>query len=168
MFFDDWEGVFRTVVIAVCTYPVLIIMLRISGKRTLSKMNMFDFIITIALGSTVATILLSENVSYVEGIVGLGMLILFQFIITWMSVRFAAFNEMIKGEPRLLFYNNEFNSKAMKKERINEDEIKQALRSNGKASFDDIHAVVLETDGSLSVIQKQEQVEETMLKDLEK
>ncbi|SDO61740.1 DUF421 domain-containing protein [Alkalicoccus daliensis] len=166
MFFDNWEGIYRTVIIAVLTYPVLILMLRASGKRTLSKMNMFDFIITIALGSTVATILLNADVSYVEGLTGLAILIFLQYIVTWFSVRSASFNKMIKGDPRLLYYKGAFIGEAMRKERMNEDEIKQAVRKNGKASFEKVEAVVLETDGSLSVIESGSGEKETVIKDL--
>ncbi|WP_100400674.1 DUF421 domain-containing protein [Bacillus sp. FJAT-44742] len=166
MFFEDWEGIIRVVIISLCIYPLLIFMLRISGKRTLSKMNMFDFIITIALGSTVATILLNEEVTYAEGVAALAMLIILQFIVTSLSVRFSAVNRMIKAEPRLLYYEGNFNIEAMKKERINKDEIKQAVRTNGQPSLQDVKAVVLETDGSLSVIQGEEEGE--ALKDVKK
>jgi uncharacterized membrane protein YcaP (DUF421 family) len=55
IFFNVWESIVRTLVIGVLAYAILILQLRISGKRTLSKMNAFDFIVTIALGSTLAT-----------------------------------------------------------------------------------------------------------------
>ncbi|WP_054636533.1 DUF421 domain-containing protein [Thalassobacillus sp. C254] len=166
MFFEDWEGIIRVVIISLCIYPLLIFMLRISGKRTLSKMNMFDFIITIALGSTVATILLNEEVTYAEGVAALAMLIILQFIVTSLSVRVSAVNRLIKAEPRLLYYDGNFNIEAMKKERINKDEIKQAVRTNGQPSLHHVKAVVLETDGSLSVIQGEEEGE--ALKDVKK
>ena len=57
IFFDSWESVVRTIVITVLAYVLLIVLLRISGKRTLSKMNVFDLIVTIALGSTLATVI---------------------------------------------------------------------------------------------------------------
>ncbi|WP_147802681.1 DUF421 domain-containing protein [Alkalicoccus halolimnae] len=163
MFFDDWQGIYRTIIIAFCVYPLLILMLRISGKRTLSKMNMFDFIITIALGSTVATILLDANIAYAEGMTAIAMLILLQFLATWLSVHAAFFNSLIKGEPRLLFYEGTFMDGAMKKERIKEDEIKQAVRTNGHVSLNTVQAVVLETDGSLSVMGKSESSSESVL-----
>lgn len=166
MFFDDWEGIYRTIFIALLTYPVLILMLRASGKRTLSKMNMFDFIITIALGSTLATILLDENIAYAEGLTGLAILILLQYVVTWFSVRSSGFNSLIKGEPRMLYYDGRFMAEAMRKERMNKDEIKQSVRKNGQASFEKVKAVVLETDGSLSIIQKDSGEKETVLNDL--
>lgn len=68
IFFDSWESIFRTTVITILAYVLLIFLLRVSGKRTLSKMNAFDFIVTIALGSTLATVMLNKNVAFADGI----------------------------------------------------------------------------------------------------
>jgi len=68
IFFDSWHSIIRTIVITILAYIFLIFMLRISGKRTLSKMNAFDFIITIALGSTFASVSLNKNVALADGV----------------------------------------------------------------------------------------------------
>lgn len=68
MFFDTWSGLGRVVVISACAYAALIVVLRISGKRTLGKMNAFDLAVTVAIGSTLATVLLSKDVALAEGI----------------------------------------------------------------------------------------------------
>jgi uncharacterized membrane protein YcaP (DUF421 family) len=155
LFFNDWEGIWHILVTAVLLYPLLIIMLRISGKRTLSKMNMFDFVITIALGSMVSAIVMDGAIPLVEGLAGLAALIALQFTVTWSSVRFSFVNKSVKGEPQLLYHDGRFIEKAMKKERIKKDEIMQAVRTTGKSSFASVQAVVLETDGSLSVMEKE-------------
>jgi uncharacterized membrane protein YcaP (DUF421 family) len=114
MFFINWSGLARVAVATICTYPVLILFLRISGKRTLSKMNAFDFVVTIALGSTLATVILSKDISLAEGLLALFLLILLQFIITWLSVRSKVINRLVKSEPRLLFHRGVFFRSAMK------------------------------------------------------
>ena len=68
IFFDSWESMVRTVVITILAYVVLVFLLRSSGKRTLSKMNAFDFIVTVALGSTLATVMLNKNVALADGV----------------------------------------------------------------------------------------------------
>ncbi len=75
MFFQNWSGLLRTVVVGVLAYVALVALLRVSGKRTLSKMNAFDFVVMVALGSTLATILLSKNVALAEGVVAFAVLI---------------------------------------------------------------------------------------------
>lgn len=81
-------------------YAALVIFLRFSGKRTLSKMNAFDLVVTVALGSTLATILLSKDVAPAEGLLALLLLISLQFTVAWLSVRFPTIQQLVKSEPR--------------------------------------------------------------------
>lgn len=71
---------------------------------------------------------------------------------TFIAVRFEKFNKLIKSEPRLLYLRGEFLERAMKKERISKNEILQAMRNKGIGGLEEVKAVVLETDGSLSII----------------
>lgn len=151
-FFDDWTGLVRVVVVGTLAYVALIGLLRTSGKRTLSKMNAFDFVVTVALGSTLATIILSRDVALVEGVLALGLLIGLQFIITWLSVRFPVVGALAKSEPTLLFYQGQFLRRKMRENRIVESEVLAAVRSQGIASLEDAEAVILETDGSFSTV----------------
>ncbi len=166
MFFDSWYDLLRIFVVGVLAYAGLILLQRLSGKRTLSKMNAFDLIVTVALGSTLATILLSSDVSYSEGIAAFVVLIGLQFLVTWLSTRWKPLTKVVKSEPRLLLYRGKFLEDAMRDERVLPAEVRQAARSSGFASLDDIEAVVLETDGSLSIIGSTEK-EQTALADVE-
>lgn len=67
MLFQGWAGLLRTLAVGVLAYSALVVVLRVSGKRTLSKMNAFDFVVTVALGSTLASTLLSKGVALAEG-----------------------------------------------------------------------------------------------------
>lgn len=152
MFFDDWAGLIRTVVVGLLAYLALIVMLRASGKRTLSKMNAFDLVVTVALGSTLATVLLNASVPLAEGVVALALLVYLQYAITWLSVRSARFRGLIKAEPTLLVHEDRPLEGAMRAQRVTRDEIDAALRSSGKSDLGDVQSVVLETDGSMTVI----------------
>jgi uncharacterized membrane protein YcaP (DUF421 family) len=153
MFFDNWSDIFRTIIIGVLAYGVLITMLRVSGKRTLSKMNAFDLVVTVALGSTLATILLSEEVALAEGIAALATLIGLQFVVAWLSVRSGTVRQIVKSTPRLLFYHGEFLDGALTHERVTRAEVIAAVRAQGVADLHKVEAVVLETDGSFTVLQ---------------
>lgn len=163
MFFDNGTGLARTVLVGIFAYTALLLLVRISGKRTLSKMNAFDLIVTVALGSTLATILLSKDTALAEGVLALALLIFLQFVITWLSVRSEKVSRLVKAEPRLLFHKGEFLRSAMKKERVNEGELLQAMRSKGVSSVAKVEAVVLETDGSFSVLEKTDRQETSVL-----
>jgi uncharacterized membrane protein YcaP (DUF421 family) len=154
MFFDDWFGLFRILLIGTLAYAAVIFWLRVSGKRTLSKWNAFDFVVTIALGSTLATVIMSKDIAFLEGVLALGLLVGLQFVITRLSVRFDWFKNFIKTKPALLLDKGEFLPAAMRRERVTESEIRAAIRSQGAAAIEDIAAVVLETDGTFSVIKK--------------
>jgi uncharacterized membrane protein YcaP (DUF421 family) len=142
----------RVVVVGVLAYAVLVLLLRVSGKRTLSKMNAFDLVVTVALGSTLATVLLSKSVALAEGLLALALLIFVQFVVTWSSVRSSTVQRLVKDEPMLLFYEGRFLRDAMRAERVTKEEIEAAMRQQGFASLGEVGAAVLETDGSMTVI----------------
>lgn len=149
--FDSWESVVRTVAITVLSYGLLIFLLRASGKRTLSKMNAFDFIVTVALGSTLATVILSKDIVLFDGVLAFFLLIFLQYVITWLSVRSKNISNLIKSSPELLVYKGQLLKQVMKKERIDEDEIYAIIRKNGLSTIEEVGAIVLETDGSLTL-----------------
>jgi uncharacterized membrane protein YcaP (DUF421 family) len=168
LFFDSWESIFRTLVIGVLAYIVLVIQLRISGKRTLSKMNSFDFIVTIALGSTLATVLLSKDVALLDGAIAFALLIFLQYAITWGSIRSKKLSDLVKATPVLLFYQGVFLWETMKAERITKEEILAAMRNQGISSVEEVDAVILETEGSLSIIRDLESKESSVLQNVDK
>jgi uncharacterized membrane protein YcaP (DUF421 family) len=154
MFFDSWTGLGRVLVVGTLAYISLVLILRISGKRTLTKLNAFDLVVTVALGSTLATVLLSKSVALAEGILAMALLVFLQFVITWLSVRSPRFRELVKSEPTLIMRKGQFLDGALRAQRITREEVIAALRSNGVADAADAAAVVLETDGSIAVIKE--------------
>ncbi len=166
MFFDDWSGIVRILIVGVLAYVALIIFLRVSGKRTLSKWNAFDFVVTIALGSTLASVIISKDVVLIEGVIAFALLIGLQFVITRLSVKFDFIKNVVKAEPTLLFDKGEFLNEAMRRQRVTESEIRAAIRSEGFAAIEEIEAVVLETDGTFSVVKKSANDSRTALKDV--
>jgi uncharacterized membrane protein YcaP (DUF421 family) len=152
MFFESWYGLLRVVVVAPLAYGGLVLILRVSGKRTLAKLNAFDLVVTVALGSTLATILLSKTVPLLEGLAAFIILAAMQFVVAWLSVRVSWFSNLVRSEPTLLLHNGEFLDRALLAQRVTRDDVKAALRSSGVGDPNEASAVVLETDGSISVI----------------
>jgi uncharacterized membrane protein YcaP (DUF421 family) len=152
MFFDGWTGLVRTLIVGVLAYVTLVVFLRLFGKRSLSKMNAFDFVVTVALGSTLATVLLDSNIALAEGALAFAVLLALQFVVTWCSVRARWVRQVVTGEPRLLLYRGKFLEEALRSSRVTQDEVRAAIRQAGHASLEKIEAVALETDGSLSVV----------------
>lgn len=150
--FDNWSGLARTLLVGALAYTGLVVMLRVSGKRTLSKMNAFDFIVTVALGSTLASTLLSQSVALAEGLLAMGLLIALQFAITWLSVRSDTVAKLVKDEPTLLYHKGRYLDGQLRRTRVTRSEVQAAVRESGNVSMDAVDAVVLETDGSFSVM----------------
>ncbi len=151
MFYDGWQGPLRVVAVGVAAYVLLIALLRISGKRTLSKLNAFDFVVTVALGSTLASVLLSTDVALVEGVTAFALLVGLQFVVAWASVRSPRIEHLVKSEPTLV-YRDGFLHGAMRRERFTADELRQAARSQGHADLTGVAAIVVETDGKLTIL----------------
>ena len=157
MFFDSWSDLARVTVISALAYATLILILRTAGKRSLAKLNIFDFVVTIAFGSTLATVLLSSEVSFAEGALAFAMLALLQWMVSWLSVRIHWLRRLVRADPRLVVRDGVLLERAMRVERITRGEVEAAVRRTGHGSFDDIAAVVLETDGELSVIARSDE-----------
>ena len=152
MWFDSWSETLRVALIGPLAYASLVLFLRLSGKRTLAKLNAFDFVVTVALGSTLATVLLSSDVSFAEGTLGLALLIAFQYLIAVASQRLPAVRRLVKSEPQVVMRNGALLHDVLRRERLNVEEVHQALRQSGIAEMAEVAAVVLETDGSFSVL----------------
>lgn len=151
MWISNWNQIWQMLLIGAIFYFTLVVLLRIAGKRSLAKMNMFDFIVTVALGSTLANIALAGT-PLIDGILAISMLLGFQYVISWLSSRNEAFDRFVKPPPRLLFYRGNYLKSAMHNERVSERELDEAIRSKGFTSKEDIFAVVLETTGEFSVV----------------
>jgi uncharacterized membrane protein YcaP (DUF421 family) len=154
MIFDGWSDVARVLIVGTAAYAGLVVALLASGKRTLTKLNAFDLVVTVALGSTLATVLLNRSVALVEGLAALALLIGLQFVLTWLAVRVALVRRLVKAEPTFLVENGMFDTAALRQERITRDEVLAAMRGAGLADARDAAAVVLETDGSLSILRR--------------
>lgn len=158
IFFKSWESLFRVLVTVIVVYPGLILLLRIYGKRSLSKLNMFDFIITVAFGSTLASVVIQESVTIIDGLVTFALLLTVQYVVTKTSLKSNWMNKIIKSDPTIVFYEGEFLEEGMDSARVSEGEILAGIRQQGIACLDDVYAVVLETNGELSVLKAQSNI----------
>jgi hypothetical protein len=100
--FESWDGPLRVAAVGTFAYLALLCVLRVSGKRTLGKFNAFDFVVTVALGSTLSTVLVDRSVPLAEGVTALALLVALQFAVAWLSVRSDAGHRAMtrRGPPR--------------------------------------------------------------------
>jgi len=151
-FFSGWEPLFRVVIVGFAMYVALVFFLRISRSRTLSTMNAFDFIITVAIGSAFGRALTAKDVAFSEAIVAFGLLVALQYAVTWLQIRWPFFERAITNPPALLYFRGEFIDETMRRQRVAKSEIRSAVRKKQFGSVDEVEAVVLESSGEFSVI----------------
>ena len=132
-FFDSWQSLAHTAMSGVLAYALVVVLLRTSGKRTLSKLNAFDLVVTVALGSTLASTMTSDRLLLANGLLALSLLISLQFIVAWLIARWRWLRGIIMSEPTLLFYGGEFIDSAIRNARLNRDESSRSSKAPARA-----------------------------------
>lgn len=166
MWFDTWAEIMRIVLVGAAAYAALVVCLRISGKRTLAQLNVFDFVVTVALGSTLATVFLNTDVSWAEGVTAFALLAGLQLLVAWLSTRWPRVRGLFTSQPALLLAHGEIRYDALHRNRLTASELRQAVRMQGTGDLSQVEAVVLETNGKLSVITSSKYGDGTALKDI--
>lgn len=154
VWFESWGRVGAVALALVVAYPWLIFILRVSGKRTLAKLSAFDFVVTIALGSTLSTVIVSRDVPLVEGMVALVGLVVLQYGAARSTRQWSWFDRLAKSRPTALLVEGRLRDDAMARNRIRAGEVAAAVRKAGYASLGEVACVVLETDGTFSVLER--------------
>lgn len=151
---DGWEPFVRTAIAGPLGYLAVIVMLRTTGKRALSKLNMFDFVITVAMGTTLGAFF-TGSVALLHGVFAFGTLLGVQYATTMIASRSERAAGLLMAEPTLLFHQGRFMRQAMAKERVTESSLTGQARDSSLGSLDLVAAMVMETDGTVSVIPKE-------------
>jgi uncharacterized membrane protein YcaP (DUF421 family) len=151
-FFDGLEPIVRIVVVGTAGYVALVLLLRASGKRTLAQMNSFDFVITVAIGATFGRILTARSIPLAEAVTAFALLIGLQFLVSSVQTRWRSFASLVTAAPTLLYHRGQLQTASLRRVRLTEDELRAAVRKQGAGSLEEVGAVVMESDGGLSVV----------------
>lgn len=154
IFFDNLEKLGRIVLTTVMIYVFIVLITKVSGKRSTSQLNNFDWVVTVMIGSLGASTILLKELPFIEGISSILVLYLLQFLVTKYASISPQFSNFILSEPRIVFYQGQFLPDAMRAERLTRQEMECAMRSEGVNSFDDVEAIVFESDAKLTIIPK--------------
>lgn len=152
MWFSSLDPIVRVLLIGPVAYVAMVAAIRFSGKRVLSKLNAFDMVVTVALGSLLATILTSSDLALVTGLVGIALLLGLQVVVSLFTSRLVRGRTVVRARPVLLARRGTLLEDAIASSRLTRDEVFQAMRSSGFGGLDQVSAVCLESDGTLSVI----------------
>ncbi|MDR7370219.1 YetF domain-containing protein [Flavobacterium aquidurense] len=166
VFFKDWKSIEHVALSTIIAFITLFFFVRISGKRTLSKLNAFDFVVTVALGSTLSYMMLAM-VPIVEGTIVLLLIIILQYIFAWTARSSKKMERLINAVPTLIYYDGKFIEKAMAKEAITKGEIFSTIRNSGIDQIDEVKAIVMELNGQITVVRKSNGNGSSSLDDIE-
>ncbi|SDS23354.1 YetF domain-containing protein [Gramella sp. MAR_2010_147] len=166
----EWNSMIAILLTAIGIYIAIIIFTRIAGKRSFSKMSSFDFAMTVALGSMIATTVLSKSVSLWDGVVGLGIIYILQISVALLR-RFQVVQKMVDNAPLLLMEGEEIFEENLKKARVTESDLRSKLREANVIRLKEVRAVIFEATGDISVLHTgddNEELEDWLLKDVDR
>lgn len=169
---DKYFGLSAGVLLAVflsatAIYCTVILLTRIAGKRSFSKMSSFDFAMTIAIGSIIGSTLLLASVNLITGIAGLVSVYLLQQLVAYLR-RFPLFADLVENKPYLLMKGPQVLEDNLKRARVTKGDLRAKLREANVTSLSQVKAVVFETTGDISVLHGREdrEVEKWLLEDV--
>ena len=140
--------VLRTVVV----YLVLLVLLRVSGKRALGQMTPIDLLVLLIISNAVQNAMVGPDTSLNGGILAAITLVAVNWLVARLGLRSSWLRERLLGTPSLLVDNGKFVEEHLRREGITEDEVMQALREHGVDDLAKVRMAVLEVDGTISVV----------------
>lgn len=144
--------VLHTIGSALVVYVVVVVLVRIAGKRATSQLTNFDWIVTVAIGSIAGSTIIQKDLGLFNGLSAIFALLAVQWIVTAVSARWKPFSQLVSPRPTIVLYRGEFQRDAMRSERLTEQEVISAVRASGFARIEEVGAVILEADGKFSVV----------------
>ncbi|SFB86529.1 DUF421 domain-containing protein [Zunongwangia sp. SCSIO 43204] len=151
---------------AIGIFILVILYTRIAGKRSFSKMSSFDFAMTIASGSILASTIVLKNVSLVQGAIALLVVYILQLVTAYLR-RYPAFQKITDNDPILLMKDGEIYYDNLKKARVTESDLRGKLREANVIQLSEVRAVVFETTGDVSVLHSADKkLEDWIIKDV--
>lgn len=137
-------------------YVALMLLFRLTGKRTLSQVTTFDFVILLIVGEATAQALLGEDFSITNAALVIGTLLLLDRLANWLGWRFPRFDRATESLPVVLIENGNVLEEVLRKEHLDVHEILASAReTQGLERLDQIKWAVLETSGGISVVPKE-------------
>lgn len=140
------EVFFRSIMM----FTVLLLILKIAGKRGVKQLSVFEIVIIIGLGSAAGDPMLYEDVGLLPAITVMLVIILFYKVITWLTAISPKFEQFIEGQTQCLIDEGEFSLKTFKKESLAQDEFFQELRIKSVEHLGQIKNAYIETNGEIS------------------
>ncbi len=147
-----WEFMLRAVVV----YVVLLVLVRLSGKRTVGQFTPFDMILIVLLGTAVQNSLIGEDYSLFGGLILAATLIGMNWLVGLLTSRSSRVDRLIEGSPVLLARDGQLFRDVLRREQVGRREFEQVMRQADCTGIDEVALAVLETNGHISVVRRRD------------
>ena len=135
-------------------YAFVVFILRVIGRRELSSLSAIDLVLLIVLGDAIQQGLTQDDYSITGALVAVSTLAIMQVITSYISYRVKPFRKILKGEPIILIEDGKLLNQNLRRERITADDVAEEMRAQQIATFDQVQWAILESNGTISFIQK--------------
>ncbi|OXT02020.1 hypothetical protein B7H23_03555 [Notoacmeibacter marinus] len=160
MWYDNDPGPLGILISAIIGFAWLIFLLRLAGKRTVAKFNMYDMILTFTVGSILASMIVLKDVTVVEGCLAMAVVVAIDWLLSQAALKSEWVRELLKSPPVVLVRKGEMQRDNMRKEQMVEEEIDMLLRQNDVADLSEVEALTIESAGDVAVIKRRDGVDE--------
>ena len=150
----DWQELGMTAARGVLVYVVMLVVIRILGKRTVGNFTAFDLLVALMLGEVVDEIIYGD-VTLLQGFTAILVVAGAKYVTAWLTYLNHGLNRILEGKPTELVRNGQLVRKGLAHELMNEKEVMAALRLQGVADMREVKLAVMEVDGQVSVIREE-------------
>lgn len=147
----------RIVFSTLAVYLFIVIAIRIFGKKELAQLSVVDLVFILLISNAVQNAMVGPDSSLGGGLVAASTLFLFNYILKYLQYRFPKLSKVVQGDASMLIYKGRILDEHLKKARISQDELMEAVREHGVESVTEVDLAVLEVDGNISVLSDQYQ-----------
>lgn len=152
LIWTGWTPLLQATVMATVGYLVLVLLLRGTGPRTMSKMTPLDFVIAVTLGSAFGRMITAEKSTVSQLLWVLVLLVVLQWLLAWLRSHSASARRLLDHPPVVLYEDGRMRDRALRRHRLVENDVHEAARGAGRGSLEEVHTVLLLREGSLGVI----------------
>jgi uncharacterized membrane protein YcaP (DUF421 family) len=149
----DWQELGMTALRGLFVYVLMLVVIRILGKRTVGNFTAFDLLIALMLGEVVDEIIYGD-VSIAQGVTAILVVAAAKYVTAWLTYSSHALNKILEGKPTTLVQNGELVRDGMRGELMNEQEVMASLRLQGVSDMREVKSAIMEVDGIVSVIKE--------------
>ncbi|KAA9015741.1 DUF421 domain-containing protein [Niallia endozanthoxylica] len=139
---------------SILSFLILFVLARILGKKQISQLTFFDYVVGIAIGDMASTISIDPSMHFLDGVIGLVVYTALSLLFIYGALKSFKIRELVESSPSILVKNGKIMEESLAKHKLTYDDLLNGLRVQGAFSLSEVELAILETDGQISVMKK--------------